>query len=1077
MKAKRLIAVLLTLCLIVSAMPVGLMFSASAESGEINVYALPDGIENEEMAQAAADAIDAIGTVTYKSRAAIEAAEAAFDALTENDKSALSSYKTTLDAARLAFDEIISSFSWTPSSSRPGSINAGKVTKNKWMADCSAEIWSETLADVADTVKYAYYNGRDIGKNSNPGKIDDWQTAVNGGFWHFSMQGPDNYNKQGFRTNFTTVVPAFPGMAFAVDTTFAQNYGFEQAYALGEYFKWNGKTYQVMWGQVRSYNSVEPSPSGTVPGVTTSNNHPEERASNSDTNKNIFRYAYSKYSHDNRWNDLTLGVPTTAWASKSGDNTFYQVFEGPQGNSYLITTADMIAAAPSDPSQDSYNSEMDKSYAAVTGELAAVIAGISDFFEQAGDFVIASEDAVTFTGGVLTADGFDVDADAPSKRVQSIIDALPDASDIDISYENQIKTARSEYEALEEAQKSKVDTAKLIAAEKALELIISGIDDAAGLNAAIAAVDAIGKVTYKSKKAIVAAETAYAALSDNDKAHMAEKYDVLTSARTAFDALVDAYSVTFTDSSLKSDPIPWTANFSAEDVAKSQAAMADEAKYQYQNGVNIGIQPGATKPRDMWNVGTQLESLPNDNVGNPWGSSNRYLTLMVVPFSGMAFTFDAYLMKSYDYDNPFPIGNMFTYDGKNYQVLNTYYRYYDSKPYVNGGSASTSKVALYPGSGTYEGVIGNVFVYAYANYSQANKWDDKTLGIPADNAGMVGSASYYQNFIGPDGDAYIFAAAKDLEGMTLSASAAGYEAQLAEVASKAAVITGELASALKAETGLFEKTGSFLYATDTEIVFENGVFTASGFKSDTSNAEAAGAVDKLIDELGEISSLDQKAAVTAARKAYDELTDAQKLLVTKLDVLEIAEKAISVYQDQADADNVAGMITALGEITSTEQKAAVEAARAAYNALSIAAKGMMDNDVMEILFAAEDAVTAKAVDEMIEALGEITSLEQKADIEAARAAYEALTAEQKALVALLDTLKKAEEAVDNLLSDAGVKGDVDNSGEINVSDMITLKNLIMSGVWTDQQLYRGDMNNDGNLTVADMLAIKNLIMS
>ena len=56
-------------------------------------------------------------------------------------------------------------------------------------------------------------------------------------------------------------------------------------------------------------------------------------------------------------------------------------------------------------------------------------------------------------------------------------------------------------------------------------------------------------------------------------------------------------------------------------------------------------------------------------------------------------------------------------------------------------------------------------------------------------------------------------------------------------------------------------------------------------------------------------------------------------------------------------------------------------------------------------------------------------------------------------------------------------GDIDKNGTINVSDVMTLKNLIMTGRWSDEQLSLGDMNNDGTLTVGDMLSIKNLIMA
>ena len=58
-----------------------------------------------------------------------------------------------------------------------------------------------------------------------------------------------------------------------------------------------------------------------------------------------------------------------------------------------------------------------------------------------------------------------------------------------------------------------------------------------------------------------------------------------------------------------------------------------------------------------------------------------------------------------------------------------------------------------------------------------------------------------------------------------------------------------------------------------------------------------------------------------------------------------------------------------------------------------------------------------------------------------------------------------------------LKGDLDNNGTVNVSDIMTLKALIMTGSWNDDALKRGDMNNDGVLTVGDMLSIKSIIMN
>lgn len=55
-------------------------------------------------------------------------------------------------------------------------------------------------------------------------------------------------------------------------------------------------------------------------------------------------------------------------------------------------------------------------------------------------------------------------------------------------------------------------------------------------------------------------------------------------------------------------------------------------------------------------------------------------------------------------------------------------------------------------------------------------------------------------------------------------------------------------------------------------------------------------------------------------------------------------------------------------------------------------------------------------------------------------------------------------------------GDADNNGVVNVSDMIYIKNLIMTENWSEEQLKYADCNMDGVLTVSDIIMVKNIIM-
>ena len=127
-------------------------------------------------------------------------------------------------------------------------------------------------------------------------------------------------------------------------------------------------------------------------------------------------------------------------------------------------------------------------------------------------------------------------------------------------------------------------------------------------------------------------------------------------------------------------------------------------------------------------------------------------------------------------------------------------------------------------------------------------------------------------------------------------------------------------------------------------------------------------------------------------------------------------------------------INTIGTVT-LESKAAIDAARAAYGALANEQRAQVNNldkltaaeDAYEALLADQDA--AKSVSDMIDAIGTVTK-ESKDAIEAARAAYDALTDSQKALVGgeKLQTLVNAEAALKKLNEQPGQTGGKDNKG-------------------------------------------------
>ena len=191
------------------------------------------------------------------------------------------------------------------------------------------------------------------------------------------------------------------------------------------------------------------------------------------------------------------------------------------------------------------------------------------------------------------------------------------------------------------------------------------------------------------------------------------------------------------------------------------------------------------------------------------------------------------------------------------------------------------------------------------------------------------------------------------------------------------------------------------------------------FYTDEAAAQGGGTekiieVEDLIDAIGTVT-LESEPAITAARAAYDALTAGQKDKVDNYAKLTAAEEALAALK--ADAEKVADAIAkidAIGEVT-TESEAAIAEARAAYDALTDEQKAQVTN--YDALTAAEEALAALKADAekvadaiaKIDTIGEVTADSEPA-ITAARAAYDALTDEQKAQVTNYDKLTAAEEA-------------------------------------------------------------------
>ena len=178
---------------------------------------------------------------------------------------------------------------------------------------------------------------------------------------------------------------------------------------------------------------------------------------------------------------------------------------------------------------------------------------------------------------------------------------------------------------------------------------------------------------------------------------------------------------------------------------------------------------------------------------------------------------------------------------------------------------------------------------------------------------------------------------------------------------------------------------------------------------------AVAAVKELIDAIGEVT-LESGDAIDAARTAYDKLPEAKKALVDNYEKLTAAEEAYTALVDAAAAKAVDDLIDAIGEVTA-DSGDAIKAARAAYDALTDTQKELVKNyekllaaeELYEELTASAAAIAQKAAEEAKQAQEEAEAA-QKAAEEAVEAAKAAQEAAEAAAAKAAEDNTAAEEA-------------------------------------------------------------------
>ena len=231
-----------------------------------------------------------------------------------------------------------------------------------------------------------------------------------------------------------------------------------------------------------------------------------------------------------------------------------------------------------------------------------------------------------------------------------------------------------------------------------------------------------------------------------------------------------------------------------------------------------------------------------------------------------------------------------------------------------------------------------------------------------------------------------------------------------------------------------------------------------------SDQQKADAVIAQITAIGSPITAASQSAITSARTAYNALTAEQKALVTNYTTLTNAEAALAVVN----------LINAIGSPITAASQTAIDAARNAYDNLTDDQKALVGN-----LSALTDAEAALAVVNQIAAIGEVT-LSSGSIIADVRAAYDALTGDQQALVGNYATLTAAEAAYNTLVADhAAADAVIDKINAIGSPITATSQTAIEEAraaynALTDTQ--KGYVTNYSELTDAEAaLAVVNLI--
>ncbi len=554
-------------------------------------------------------------------------------------------------------------------------------------------------------------------------------------------------------------------------------------------------------------------------------------------------------------------------------------------------------------------------------------------------------------------------AEADEEAAQAVIDqiaALP--STITLSHKSKVTAARSAYNALTSTQKSLVtNLSKLTSAETKIK----------NLEAAQVVIDQINAlpttITLDAKSAVTAARTAYKALTATQQG-MVTNLSTLTAAETQIKNLEAAKTVTDQIAAL-----PSTITLSHKSQVTA-ARTAYEALTELQQGM-------VTNLNKLITAEAIINSLEEDSVNK--AAAQKVQDLIAALPSTVTLSHES-------------------------QVTAARYAYNGLTDTQRGLVTNLSKLT------TAETRIKNL--------KAAKAVDDQIAALPStikltDKSAVEAARAAYKALTATQQGMVT-----NLSKLTAAENTIKQLEQAEADKAVATVVVNQIA-ALPATIALSHKSAveaarkAYNGLTDAQKAYVTNLSKLTSAETALAKLEQAAAdqaaaklVQDMIAALPATITLSSQSAVAAARKAYTDLTDVQKALVTNLSKLTAAETVIA---NMTTAQTVMDQIAALPLNIALSHEADVVAVRKAYNGLTDTQKGYVTN--LAKLTAAEETLAnqkaAKAVDDQIAALPSQITLSHQSVVEAARKAYTDLTTDQKDLVTKLDILTAAERTI------------------------------------------------------------------